>query len=67
MKYKEMSVSVTLQSGFEQLHSFARDCLQNELETLFLMTSVQYKSHMVFLHAIGLEVQNLNQNFFSLT
>lgn len=66
MKYKEMSVSVILQNCFEQLHSFAGDCLQNGLETLFLMTNVQYKSHMVFLHAVGLEVQSLNQNFFPL-
>lgn len=67
MKYKELSVSVILQNGFEQLHSFAGDCLQNELETLFLMTNVQFKSHKVFHYPIGLEVQNLHQNFFPLT
>lgn len=50
MKYKEMSVSVILENCFEQLHNFAGDCFQNELETLFLMTNVQYESHMVFLH-----------------
>lgn len=58
-------MSVILQKWFEQLQNFARECLHNKLETLFLMTNMHYKSHMIFSHPKGLEVQNLSQNFFS--
>lgn len=61
---KKKPMSVIPQKCFEQLQNFARQCLQNELETHFLMINVQYKSHMIFSHPKGRKVQNLSQNFF---
>lgn len=43
---EEKPVSVMPQKCFKQLQNFARHCLQNELETLFLMISMrQYESN----------------------